>query len=367
MNDTTPKELVRAYEAANAYHADRHLMAAAVNSNRWPAAYQSGFHGAYLRNQGPQWQQTIAQYEFERFIDEAQCETDISAALPSSLQSQWKDQRAVHWNWYLELDPQRSLRGSQDYGNCTAWSLREIVGCEWATDIKARGEAQEYTRRPGTAVPYASRGHGGQGSALSTLVNVVHRKGVQVEQVYCDGKYDLSTESADEAAGNRRFGMNGPPTCILDEIAEDRIEQVSHVPDPEAALDVLAAGHFCFHGSTLTGQSSGDPVSGIRTIGGHAQAVIGYDDTDEFREWYREKTGRVLTEAVVIHDQSWGQWNQLTNWPEHLWGVKPQGAWVITLSSFSRIVDQWGDCYAISNVLGFPLLELPDWGSGEYL
>ena len=135
----------------------------------------------------------------------------------------------------------------------------------------------------------------------------------------------------------------------------------------DAIMDLLYLGHFVGHGSNYTARSYGDPVSGLTSIGGHAQALIGYDDTDEFRDYYKERTGKTLREAVFINAQSWGDWNRVENWPEHLWGAKPQGAWVVTESSMSRIVRQWGDCYAISNVLGFPARNLPDWGSHEYL
>jgi hypothetical protein len=92
---------------------------------------------------------------------------------------------------------------------------------------------------------------------------------------------------------------------------------------------------------------------------------MGYDDTDEFREWYREKTGKRLNDWVGIFDQSWGDdWLRVNDWPEHLWGPRPGGAFVLEGSVVaSRMLDtRYGEAIAMSRVEGFPMLELPDWG-----
>lgn len=326
------------------------------------SAYAQGFNGCFVdTDQSPDWARTIARYERDRLVDEATFETRLEAAIPRSIQGQGRGKRAVHWNHYRKTDPARALRGSQDYGNCTAWALRQIVGCLWATDMVHKREPHRYTYRPGTAVTYGSRGHRGQGSALSTLVKVVHQRGIQVETIYCNGQYDCRNEADDEAYGNQ-WGGTGPPQCILDEIKNDRIEHFAYATDEDAIMDVLWAGHFLFHGSTLTARQSNTLISPLTSIGGHAQSLIGYDDTEEFRDWARQTLNITLREAVYINDQSWGRWNTFpdSQWPAHLWGERPEGAWVIRASDLMKIVRQWGDCIAISNVLGFPKLDL-DW------
>jgi hypothetical protein len=327
-------------------------------------AYESGFHGAFgTGGDVPEWCRVIATYERDKLIAETEGSVQLEELLPTDVQGQGRGKRACHWNYYLETDPARALRGSQDYGNCTAWALREITGCELATDIKHRHESQQYTKRPGTAVTYGSRGHSGQGSALATLVRVIHQKGIQVEEVYCDGKYDLRNEVDDERYGNS-WGRSGPPSCILNEIANDKIETWAYATDADACLDVLWAGHFMFHGSTLTANTnSGRLVSSLRSIGGHAQAWIGYDDTDEARDWVRQVDGTDLgNDWIAINDQSWGRWNTFpdSKWPTHLWGKRPEGVWCVRGSDQMKIVRQWKDCIAISNVKGFPRRDL-DW------
>jgi hypothetical protein len=274
-----------------------------------------------------------------------------------------KGKRSVLFQATMKVHPQ-TLAGSQDYGNCTSWMTREMTGTLMAI-AHLLGTAQHPEDRPGTAVVYGSRGHSSQGMALSTAMSVIHNKGIQLEAAYCDGRYDLSTERADESAGNS-WGRSGPPGCILEAIHNDRVDQVSAVRDVDAAMDLLASGYPIGTGSTLTG-GSGDPICSLKRIGGHAQACLGYDDTDEFRDWYKQATGKTLREAVFLMDQSWGNWNSLSHYPEHLWGPACEGLWVVTRSDFGKIINDWGNAYAIADLVGFPLREIPDWGSSEYL
>lgn len=195
----------------------------------------------------------------------------------------------------------------------------------------------------------------------------VHEIGFGAEKSYLDGKYDLSTQSKDEAAGVR-WGGSGLPSDLREVVKDNLIEQVSTVQDEEAVKDLLFGGHFINTGSTRTAGGPGDPVSPMGPVGGHAQALIGYDDTDEFRAWYRQTTGKTLTDWVAIFDQSWGpDWLNVTNWPEKLWGPRPEGAFVLKGRDAMQLVTMWGEALAFCRVKGFPLRKLPDWASGQYL
>lgn len=330
-------------------------------------AYQNGFHGAFADvDTMPGWARSAARESFAGFRDEARHPYVAEDVLSGKIVGSGKGKRAVNFQFAMKLDPM-ILYGSQDFGNCTSWMMKEMTGCQLALDI-ALGQLHEYTTRPGTAVVYGSRGHNGQGMSLSRAINTVHNKGIQLMSQYCDGRYDLREERADESYGNA-WGRSGPPSCILEEIDGNYIEHVVRVTAEQACLDLLFGGYFLGHGSQLTARPNGRLISGLTSIGGHAQAWIGYDDTDEFREWYKKNTGKTLNDWVAINDQSWGNWNPMPDevWPTHLWGPRPQGAWVVTGRDQMKIVRQWGDCWAISNVVGFPLREIPDWGSHEYL
>jgi hypothetical protein len=126
----------------------------------------------------------------------------------------------------------------------------------------------------------------------------------------------------------------------------------------------MYAGHFIITGSTITSSATGDPVSSAAGVGGHAQAMIGMDDTDEFREWYRQTTGKTLNDWVGIFNQSWplGACTKVSNWPRDLWGPMPYGAFVLPGKVVMRMVDtQYGSALAVSRRKAYPALDLKPW------
>ena len=323
-------------------------------------AYTRGFIGCFVDQEGaPNWARVIARRDRDRF--RAEVPRPRAEDFMGEIQGKGAGQRAVNYQYYLELD-RTAMTGNQNRGNCTAWSGRCVVGNLYATDILGKGEPHVYLGRPGTAVPYSFRGGMGEGMSVWRCARVFHQRGIQLMLRYLE-KYDLREENPDEEYGYR-WGRTGAPADLLEVIKDDRVETVSEISDPQAVMDALWAGYFIHVGSSRTASSSGDPISALRTPANHAEALIGYDDTDEFREWYREKTGKRLTEAVGIWDQSWGNWNTVTNWfPK--WGPRPQGAFVLDWSDTMWKVRQTGIAY--SNVIGFPAPQMDDWGSDEYL
>lgn len=329
-------------------------------------AIMSGrIQGSFVDSEdSPEWARKIAQWARDKLRDNCRNGWRAEDFIAGNLKGQGKGQRAVHFQHAVNLDPM-IFKGSQRYNNCTAWATREIVGACIALDKVGRGEAHSYKKRPGTASPYANRGtRADSGMAISEGAEAVHQIGITLEIEYPG--YDLSSQSLDEAAGVK-WGASGLPRDLWDLVKEDLVEQVSNVQEEEAVLDILYGGHFILTGSTKTAGGTGDPISPIESIGGHAQALIGYDDTQEFKDWYKQKTGKTLTDWVGIFDQSWGEWLTVNNWPDHLWGPKPEGAFVLKGSDAMRLITIWGEALAMSKVKGFPLLTLPDWGSGEYL
>ncbi len=313
----------------------------------------------------PEWARKLARYARDSFKANCRCLWKAEDAIASALQGQGRGKRAVHFQHAVNLDP-RIFQGNQQYNNCCAWCYREIGGACIAVDKIEFGDLHSYTARPGTAGLYANRGsRADQGMAMSEGAEAIHNIGITLEMAYPN--YDLSTQAKDERAGVD-WGATGIPSDLLELVKNDRIEQISIVQEEEAVLDILYGGHFIATGSTRTAGGNGDPVSKIGRIGGHAQAMIGYDDTDEFRGWYEEKTGQKLNDWVGIFDQSWGEdWISVTNWPTHIWGPRPEGAFVLKGKDAMELVTIWGEAFALSKVMGFPMRELPDWGSGEYL
>lgn len=325
-------------------------------------AYFSGHVGCFCdSDQSPEWSRRIARVARDRLRANARCEFRASAAIPGYAHGSGKGKRAVNFQHAMRLDA-AMLSGSQDFSNCVSWQTREMVGCSIATDI-ASGLLHEYIARPGTAGPYASRGYrSDSGMDIWTAAEFCHNQGIGLQIKY--GAYDLSTEAADEKYGVQWGG--GIPREFLDAIKNDRVEQVSEVDyDEEVVQDLLFGGHFIGTGSTTTAGGPGDPVSPGGYVGPHAQALIGYDNTEEFVDWYKQKTGKSLKESVYIFDQSWGDWLKMSNWPEHLWGPRPEGAFVLPWSFAKKLIGSGS--VAINRVKGFAPKRLPDMGFSSWL
>jgi hypothetical protein len=329
----------------NSFQARRDELRANNRPGTAQEIYESGFNGCFGPEVEP-WMTSIYDHDKGR----VPLKDNPNLPLP-----QWRGSRAVYWHHYMAAIPS-ALTGQQNVGNCTSWSGRAMLNCLLAADIGKRREDHKMPpTRIGTATMYANRGHQGDGMTLGAAIEAAATKyGCNTEAIYCGGRYDLSTEDKDEGYGVAWW--RGVPDCVVEETSKHKLLQYDQAATEDKCLAYLADGRFLFHGSTMTAQPSGELISSLQSIGGHAQAVLGYDDSDEFKRWYRESTGRTLNDYVVIHDQSWGDWNPIRaeKWPAHLWGPKFQGAWVVTGRDFMRMVHQWQECYAAIDMGGFP-------------
>ena len=334
------------------------------------AAYDQGFQGAFIDGEeSPYWCKQIARYHRARFLaSRAAGDRYVEDVIPASLQGTGKGKRACNWAYVMKVLP-NALSGNQDYGNCVAWGVREISNTLVGMAIAA-GDVKRIEVRHGTALVYGSRGSNSQGMVLDTAHEVVNTIGQSEEKDYGNG-LDLSTEDKDEAAGNK-WGRSGPPDALKAAVSGDTIRKVWAFQSLTAdlAMDALWNEGCINTGSSYTGQGPADPICrGLKNIGGHDQACLGYDDTDEFRMWYKQTTGKTLTEPVFIMDQSWGaDWITLSNWPEQFWGPRPEGAWVLKWSDFNNLCGgRYGEAYGLTGINGFIARRLPDWGGWQCL
>lgn len=349
-----------------------HVRQRRVSANR-PEILES--MGVYLDiPEQPDWARKIARYDYDQARRECNCEWVIESAIPSNLHGVGAGKRCLPFRLVMEISP-TAFSSYQVYNNCLAWCFRANMASIAAYDIAARFEPQAWEADPGTAVCYAFRGsRGDTGMTLDRGAWVATNCGVQLRKPYVGGRYDFTRQTEDEDAGYR-WGGTGAPKDLLEELAPNKVKQVGEVRDEQAVKDAIFLGGSIMTGSSLT-STDGDPIGGLKGIGGHAQAMIGYDDTDEFRAWYQSVTGKKLTDWVAIFDQSWpeGACAKTKNWPEHLWGAKPAGAFVLKGADAMQLIRQSPKYSADSqgarvfnSVEGFPLRELPDWGSKYYL
>lgn len=321
----------------------------------------------------PEWARRIARWAKDEARANVRCTWRTEDAIPGKLQGVGKGKRALLFALAMRISP-TLFKGAQQFNNCAAWCKRANAGCAMAYDIAAKGDLQEYPADPGTAVCWSFRGSRyDTGMTLDQCVWVAHNCGIQLRTSYLGGKYDLTKQADDENSGYK-WGGFGAPKDLLEAIAANRIEQVGEVSEEQAVQDALYLGGSIMTGSSYTARD-GDPISPLTTIGGHAQALIGYDDTDEFRAWYKQVTGKTLTDWVGVFDQSWyPNWITVEDWPEHLWGPRPEGAFVLTGQDTMKLIRQSakysadsGSARVFRGTLGFEPKTLPDWGSQFYL
>lgn len=324
-------------------------------------AYERGFAGCFVDvEDAPDWARKIARQERDRFflsVDKPRL-TDHGPPIAGT----GKGKRATHYNLALKLHRQ-CFTGAQEYGNCVAASLG-WAGLNLLSGVQILGMKKpfEFTDVYGTALVYATRRSPGAGMTLSTAARTSTQMGTQTRSLYCDGKYDLRKEDEDEYWGDRWGKTGGPPDDLVAETKRNLVTAVADMGGAggEAVQDVVYNGGFVHTGSTLTAADNADPVSSLRSIGGHAQTIIGYDDTDECRDWYKNKTGKALNDWFAIFDQTWGPgWITMRNWPTHLWGEYPEGAFVLKGQDAMRLVRS--DAYAYSAVKGFGPADIQDW------
>ena len=327
------------------------------------AAYMSGYHGCFGAAEGcPTWARRVAEYDRQAFINTVGDDVwEVESVFPQALVGTGEGKKSLNHLHILDFMPS-AYSGSQKYGNCRAWSMR-MGTCTIIGMALANGDIHRYEHRHGTALVYGSRQSSSQGMSMGRGCETVTKVGQSEEKDY--GFVDLSTQTKDEDAGNS-WGRSGVPQQLKDACAADQIEKAYHISRPTAQVvkDLLYNESVIDTGSQVTGSGPGNPIVGLKSIGGHAQVCTGYDDTDECRA----KLRLPATESVVFMQQSWGPgWITINNWPDDLWGKRPEGCWPITMTNFLKLVNGWNDSWAVVGARGFIARRLPDWGSSLYV
>jgi len=299
-------------------------------------AYDRGFVGCFCQQEGPDWARKIEKYEADRFRRENGPHSCLLDQIGDKLQD-GSGKRSPPLGLAQRFDP-RSLRGSQDFGNCTAFSLRELLNMLKALRIAIAKRVLRFGDAYGTATIYGGRGHGGQGMALSTAANIVSHWGANMRAVYLDGRYDFRNEDRDESYGNS-WGSSGTPRDLLEACkAEGTVTKVGSLPrlDKKMLKDLLYSGVMIHHGGTLTWSRSGDPLCSLTGVGLHAQGTLGCDDTDEARKHCNLPDD----EFVVFGNQTWGDYYSISRWLEEPWWQYVPGIAPHTATDALRIINQ---------------------------
>lgn len=251
-----------------------------------------------------------------------------------------KNNRAVYWNYAFRMDP-NAYRFKQIDGNCVFASSSTICTVLNGVNAYLLGKPNAFEAE-GSSVWYAFRGHGSAGSTCSRAAWAYLEYGYPLMKDY--GVIDLSDPIQEQKIGIENWRSPEQSLAELIEITKKtpigKIEEVPSNISQDDLNDVLYGGACVHFGGTLIGREDGDPVSSVGSVSPHAMATVGYDDTQEFKDWYREKTGKTLNESVYIFDNTWGEGPQYvkSNWPSHLWGKQTGGTYVLKYSDAIKLI-----------------------------
>jgi hypothetical protein len=258
--------------------------------------------------------------------------------------------RALLWGYLLQLD-RTAFSERQTVGDCVSHGCRNARDCERSVSILLHGQVAEWRVRTATEPTYGARGHGGEGMSPARASRFERDVGFCPREDF-PGVVDLSVY-------NGRLGANwgkqgGTPRAVQELCGRNKVGTIALIRTVEDAMSALANGYGIHSGQMAAWASrpNGRNVHPRITPGwAHDMATVGYDDTKEYWPF-----------RVFFIANSWGRWNTpVPDWPS---SYPPQVPGMIVTSE-----DDWavcvrgGDCWAFSDVEGFPARKLPDLGT----
>lgn len=231
---------------------------------------------------------------------------------------------------WLRIDRVKGDSGAQKTGDCVSWAIRCALEC-LRTGRIGRGQFEAYIVRLATAFYYAGRGHNGQGANPGRQSKLACEVGFGLEKLYeLAGKtYDFREYSNYVGLG-MRWGVSGLPDALREETKDRGVVKCYLAKTTEGVLDAMANDDTVHCGSGIGVASVGDPVSRLRGGWNHDMGMTGFDISKDD-----------IPQEVILWDQSWGNWNRLTNIPE-AWKPWTQGGFALTLADTERAVRQNG-------------------------
>jgi len=309
-------------------------------------AYRSGFIGAFLdREDQPAWARRAAQY----LADEFRRDTPGGKKLFSDVAGQLADgdgECLPNCRHALELWEAGGRKGpepysnEQDYGSCVDCSAAEHESTMfgWRAAHPSLINTSEIFLHAAAMLKYANRGYCSDGWSGSGIASVARKVGCAFRIKYDlpGGSVDFTDDDQNEQIVARTWCSRGIPAWMVDHTQKNHAYAdgaiTSYDGDHRGFLKILKAGGVLHAGGTRTSGGSRPFTRG--GTGAHMQSTVGADDSEECRKWFKDSHN--ITWATgdfpLINHQTWGPgWSGEcadTYWPKHLWGPKPQGAWV---------------------------------------
>lgn len=268
--------------------------------------------------------------------------------------------RAVLWRSREKFDPGAFGKEPQTDGDCTSHGDRSTRDTARCVEIHVKSEPERYVGRGATEPTYGSRGHSGAGMDPGRAARFVTNYGYLIRKNY-PGCVDLSRYNSQTGA---RWGRNGPPSCVKELCKEFPVGQYLMPDDPDEAMALFHNGYPCHSGQNV-GFSSSPNSRGYHDRRGswnHDMATVGFDDTRE-----------IWPTRVYFVVNSWGVWNsQWDKWErdselQKILGPPIDGMITVRGDVWEQYFLGGRSIYYYSDITGFPLQKLPDYGTGTFL
>jgi hypothetical protein len=237
----------------------------------------------------------------------------------------------------------RPYATAQDFGSCVDASCSEhettLFGWRAAHPeaLQVRGDKPEVFKYSAAWYKYANRGYCSDGWTGSGIATVARRVGAafRINYELSGNTADFRDDDANERIVARQWCRSGIPDWLREYTVANHSYADGAITRFEGGISEIR--RLCANGGVLhtsgTRTSGGSKPFTIGSTGPHMQSLVGMDDSDQFRQFCRDKLNvspRDNDFPVVMH-QTWGSgWRGECAdeyWPDW-WGPKPQGAWV---------------------------------------
>lgn len=257
------------------------------------------------------------------------------------------------------FDPGAFGQESQTDGDCTSHGDRSARDTTRCVEIHIKGELERYVGRGATEPTYGYRGHSGAGMDPARAARFVTEYGYAIRKQYPG--LDLSVYDSSIGAN---WGRRGVPDDVKD-ICDDFPVGEYVMPDSADEAMALFYNGFACHSGQNVGFADTTNSSGIHNRKGswnHDMATLGYDDTRE-----------IWPTRVYFVVNSWGKWNkQWDKWVrdselQKILGPPIDGMMTVRSDIWEQYFLGGRSIYFYSNITGFPIQKLPDFGTSTFL
>ncbi|MEA1999536.1 MAG: hypothetical protein U9N61_09505 [Euryarchaeota archaeon] len=276
------------------------------------------------------------------------------------LQNPGNGKRALLFRSREQFDPGAFGKENQTDGDCTSHGDRNTRDTARCVEIHVKGEPERYKGRGATEPTYGFRGHSGAGMDPGRAARFVTEYGFMIRQNY-SGCVDLSQYNSSVGS---RWGRSGPPSCVLEQCKEHPVGEYVTPNDPDEAMALFHNGYPCHSGQNI-GFDSTPNSRGYHDRQGswnHDMATVGYDDTC-----------KIWPVRVYFVVNSWGKWNsQWSKWEndselQRILGPPITGMMTVHHEVWERYFLGGQSIYFYSDIKGYPMQKLPDYGTGTFL